>query len=372
MDLELHSVKNENTQKVEEKLLAPNPAVETTKSKKFKNSLIAYILVIISALALCLSFILNKVAFLLNPLDQLIIRYSFQLFIGFIICKYNNLSCFGKKNERKLLAIRVMIGVIIASSTLIAMRLVHPSDCTTIVNASVILTAIVCRIFIKEKITIVHIVAVLLAVLGIVCIFRPTFLFSKKESFSFNSTTSFNHTVEAVNSTNTIYNVIGIIIALVAAFTFALSNLYMKILSNAKVHFAIVAIYPSMLSLPFMIPTSLILIFTKITYKAIRLSEIWLHILYSCVGGFFGAFGILLLSLIFKYEDASKIAIVKTIDVFFSFLFQYLLLNIKIDLMGILGAVLILSGTFSVIFFKIIENNNQNPNKFFKFLNYKF
>ena len=39
MDLVLHSVKNENTQKVEEKLLAPNPAVETTKSKKRKNEL---------------------------------------------------------------------------------------------------------------------------------------------------------------------------------------------------------------------------------------------------------------------------------------------------------------------------------------------
>ena len=181
-----------------------------------------------------LSFILNKLANSLNALDQLIIRYSCQFLVALIICRYKKLNCFGKKTERKLLAIRGSFRVIIASSTLVAIRLVNPSDCTTIINSSVILTAIVCRIFIKEKLTILHIISVFLTLVGVVCIFRPSFLFPRKDRIDENlNSTNFNGTALIVNNQQSqIYTVIGISLALGAALTFAFSNLYMKILPS--------------------------------------------------------------------------------------------------------------------------------------------
>jgi drug/metabolite transporter (DMT)-like permease len=373
MPSELHT----GEQTVEENLLEETKVEKEDLKEKSKvpKSLIAYVLVILSALSLSLSFILNKLANRLNTIDQLIIRYSCQFLTALIICRYKKLNCFGKKNERKLLAIRGSFGVIISSSTLVAIRLVNPSDCITIINSTVILTAIVCRIFIKEKLTIIHIFSVLLTIFGVACIFRPSFLFPTKQQIneSLNSTT-YNDTFKLIdNKQSEMYTVIGILLALGASLTFAFSNLYMKILSNAKVHFSVVAIYPSLLSLPVMTLTSLILVFTKITYKNVELdNKLWTHILFSSIGGLCGASGILLLSLSFNYEDASKISIVKTIDVFFSFLFQFLFLNIKVDLLGIIGAISIISGTILVILFKIIEQNTKTNNNLFKILIFKF
>ena len=374
MASELHSEKIENAQAVQENLLAGTKAKENEVIPT--RPLIAYLLVIVSAFNLCLSFIFNKLANSLNALDQLIIRYSFQFVISLIICRYKKLNCFGKKNERKLLAIRGSFGIIIASSTLVAIRLVNPSDCITIINSSVVLTAIVCRIFIKEKLTIVHLLSLILTVFGVVCMCRPSFLFSANHTFnstSYNMTENLHNAGNEYNSNSRLYATLGILLSLGAALTFAFSNLFMKRLSNAKVHFSIVTIYPSLLSLPVLILTSLILIFTKITYKNVELdSKMWIQILYSSIGGICGAIGILLLSLSFKYEDASRISIVKTIDVFFSFILQFLLLNIKIDLLGIIGAVCVVSGTLLVILFKIVEKNSKTENKLFKFLIYKF
>jgi drug/metabolite transporter (DMT)-like permease len=368
MSLELAS---NNLISAQETLLTSNQPKKNEVSN-IPKPIIVYILVISSAFFICLSFTLNKMASLLTAFDQLIIRYSFQFIIAFSICKYKNLSCFGKKSERKLLIIRGLFGISIALSTLFAFKLTHPSDCITIINASVILTAIVCRVFIKEKLTCIHIIAVLLTIFGIVCIFRPKFLFNNEiralNNFSMNGTN-----VETVSneSKQKMYTIIGTVLSLGIAISFALSNLFMKLLSNAKVHYAIVSIYPSMLSMPFLVVISLVLFFTGNSYGNFdRL--FFIHCFYSIIGGFFGAFGILFLSLSFNYEDASKIAIVKTIDVFFSFFLQFLLLGIKIDLLGIVGAGLILSGTFCVILFKLIEKNTKNMNKVLKFLTFKF
>jgi len=64
---------------------------------------------------------------------------------------------------------------------------------------------------------------------------------------------------------------------------------------------------------------------------------------------------------------ASKLACIKTIDVFFSFVLQYLLLNINVDWISVIGACLIITGTFFVLIFKIMENRylifKQKKNK---------
>ncbi len=43
-------------------------------------------------------------------------------------------------------------------------------------------------------------------------------------------------------------------------------------------------------------------------------------------------------------------------DVFFSCVLQYLILDIKIDLFGVIGSCSILIGTFTILTFKLLEN----------------
>ena len=45
------------------------------------------------------------------------------------------------------------------------------------------------------------------------------------------------------------------------------------------------------------------------------------------------------------------------LDVVFSFGLQYLLLDVKIDLLGFIGAVCVCGGTFLIIFFKLFESD---------------
>ena len=84
-----------------------------------------------------------------------------------------------------------------------------------------------------------------------------------------------------------------------------------------------------------------------------------MDIFYSVCASCLSVVGQIFLNIALLYEDATKIAITKTIDVFFSFILQYILLNIDIDLLGLLGACSILTGTFFVLIFKLLENKYQ-------------
>ena len=72
-------------------------------------------------------------------------------------------------------------------------------------------------------------------------------------------------------------------------------------------------------------------------------------------------------------EDASKVAILRSCDVLFSFILQYIILGVNADILSVMGAVFILSCTFLLAAFKIIEKK-IDTNKFclLKVLTYKF
>ena len=55
-------------------------------------------------------------------------------------------------------------------------------------------------------------------------------------------------------------------------------------------------------------------------------------------------------------------AIIRTCDVFFSFILQKLILNIKADLLSIIGGFSIILGIFTIFLFNIIQNNYENDN----------
>lgn len=85
-----------------------------------------------------------------------------------------------------------------------------------------------------------------------------------------------------------------------------------------------------------------------------HLEELPLQLAFSLASALCGIISQICLNLALQYEDASKITILKTFDLLFTFILQYLVLRISPNILSIVGASLILLGSFIVIGYKII------------------
>jgi drug/metabolite transporter (DMT)-like permease len=171
------------------------------------------------------------------------------------------------------------------------------------------------------------------------------------------------------------YLILGVVLALISALLVGATQVVIKQLALAKIHYAIISNYPSIIGFPMGFVVALVFMLTNNSHQNMQeeLPRLPLDLLYSVLGGFFSSIALIFLNIALQYEDATKVAIVKTIDVLFSFLLQYIVLKIKFDILGLVGTILILTGTISVITFKIIHNRiNKERSVFLKFLFYEF
>jgi drug/metabolite transporter (DMT)-like permease len=325
------------------------------------RSIIGYVLIIFGAFLMCLATVLMKLTHTFNAFDQLFIRYIIHFLITFAICRIKGLNCMGKKSLRKLLLIRALFSLVAVFVTYLALTLIDPSDFTIINNSSVIITLVFCRLLLKEKITITHILAIIFTAMGVVCIFRPKFLFSPGEFLRHDGqSNASNQTSDNGHSRIGIQQSIGVLLSIVVACAMGLNSVFLKKLSTEKVHYAVANIYPSYFGILISFCISLTLILTGYSHANFFVDEkqfFWLHLLYTTISGTSGNIGFLLLIKSFDYEDAARLTIVKTIDVLFAFLLQLFILNISFDSLGIIGAACILTSVLIVICLKLFETS---------------
>jgi drug/metabolite transporter (DMT)-like permease len=358
------------------------------------------ILIILTSICFCLSTILVKMATVLSGTDSSTLNYIVWLVLMFIIAKFKNVSLTGpfKTGVRKLLIMRGLFGVLCLVFIYTALKLMDPSDVFSILQSSFIITAILARIFLKETFTICHIVVSVSTVAGIVLISKPTFLFSNRLSSMIVSTddnyshsglyennTNSNQTM--LDITNSYEKYIGLGFTLLASFKLAIVQITLKKLVTHKIHFSLATIYSSYFGIPICFLVSLVLYFTGFSHQDIKneLPKMPASIVYCLISGVLATFGQVFLIMSFKYYDATIVGILRTIEVLFSFIFQYILLDIKADLANVLGSLLIVSSAAIIFFINFMQNrwtNQDNldptrnpkkePNKFLRFLLYKF
>ncbi len=160
--------------------------------------------------------------------------------------------------------------------------------------------------------------------------------------------------------------------AFATAFTSAIVNIVLKKLSNKKIHFSVVAIYASYFGLPLSATISFILVLTGVEVRNATVinnkTSLCFQIFYSLTSAICGVLSQIFFNISMKHEDASKIAIYRSTDFFFTYMFQYLWLDILANYLSVIGALLILAGTLLIIFFKIVDKNfNQIDDRFFVF-----
>lgn len=334
-----------------------------------------YFLGICAAFLLSFSKVILKKSPLLAGSDHSLIRYVIQFMFLFVVIKYKKLSLLGSNAKvRKMLSFRGFIGAIGMIFLHFAITLIAPSDTVAVTHSSVIITAILARIFLKERFSIAHIISLILTVTGILLISQPSFMFKdikKHSSFlkqeikyanvssiikNFTSLKSSKSSIEPSLINYSLY--LGIFLTLCGALTTGIVQITVKHLCNKKVHFSIIIIYSSYFGMPLSLLISLALYFSGVSYKNLNnfdTQSIMLQVFYSFFSAVVGLSAQICLSLALKYEEASKIAIIKTTDLIFTFIFQSYLVNIEKDYLSSIGAYLILLGAFLVFVFKFIE-----------------
>lgn len=374
-----------------------NESDEMNEDKKWKRSLMKFcstiknflmkekgiFISILSALAVALGGIFYKRAKTLSGSDNSVMRFIFQFLTMFIIIKYKKMSILGPKGQRLLLCGRAFFSIFAVIATNFAIKYIDPSDNIALSHSNIIMTAIMARIFLKEKFNLSHLIALLLTIAGALLISKPSFLFPKmvkqtinlNESHNLNTTTFNSSQVCKVSESREIESglsqLIGVAFALIGAFGSAAIHIIIKKLCKNKVYFAISTIYGTYLGLPASFILSLVLVLTGSSHQnfSCELEFLALDIVFGCLGGIFAVLGHVLLNISLQHEDATKVSIVRTVDVVFSFIFQFIILNIKADWISIIGALLILMSTFVILFYKIIKQKiktkktiNQNEN----------
>jgi drug/metabolite transporter (DMT)-like permease len=234
-----------------------------------------YMYGILFAFSICMANILVKMAPTLDAGNHGCIRYFIQLIFMSAFIKKNNLEFFGPTSQRRLLFFRGFTGAISIILSFSAIRYLDVSDVETITNSNVLITAIFSRLFLNERMTISHVVALALNIVGVIFVLRPSFLFGIEQniehmfhvnltqshpivSTTFSNYTSLNSTANLLNwpkhkstdiidhSNREMYeSIFGVCLVLLSASAMSISHVAVRKLSLGKIHFSVSSIYPA-------------------------------------------------------------------------------------------------------------------------------
>lgn len=158
-------------------------------------------------------------------------------------------------------------------------------------------------------------------------------------------------------------------------------NVVLKKLTNSKVHFSVASIFASYFGLPVSFMISLIMLLTGATVKDPAIMDdipsLFVQIFYSLMSASCGVVSQICINLSLKHEDASKVTIIRSTDIFFTYIFQFFFLNITTNLYSAIGACLIVFGTVLILLYKlvdkkIVKSNDKSAHFLKRIFIYKF
>lgn len=349
------------------------------KCKAFEklSSIKGYLYGLLYTLLDCISYILIKMAPSLNGFNHGVSRYLTQTIVmTYFLYKYD-LKLFGHRGLEGILCLRGLTGSVALIFGYISLQYLDVSDTQTLINSCVIITALLGRIFLKEKITIVHVFSVFLTITGVLFILRPTFLFGIEENleeiFHVNITAhNLNVTHRTLEEINESYSqIIGVCLVLANAFCLSISQVTTRSLSLSKIHHSVISTYANFFGLPInLIGSSLFFAMNYKEFSSMTINS--LHLVYSLSAGLVGTIGLICLNKALQHEHAAKIGMLRITGILFSMIFQYILLDIEIDFLGVIGAICVVLGTILIILIKLYSEPILDSERCYRFLAVEF
>jgi len=251
---------------------------------------------------------------------------------GFVL--YKRLPLFGK-NRKEFLGLcgRGFFGLIVCVTSYTALWRIPLGDSITLLLTATVFTSILARIFLKEDFTLVNILCVILTMFGVIMIAKPPFLFR-----FFNNDTNQEYDMDKM---------IGILLTLIAAISFAFSYVILRALRGVNVdlivtYFGVFNFFGTFMILPLIKP----FIDHPETVKIPETFHEWQNCLGVAIAGMLGEF---FLTSAFQLEKANYIAILRCGDVLIAYIAESIFFHSEFQATTwniIVGAILIL---FSVI-----------------------
>lgn len=271
-----------------------------------------------------------------------------------IVAFYSKVNILGPKDQRKLLMIRGVFGAIAIVSMGLSVKYIDPSDSQALNSTRIIIISILARIFLNEWLTFVHIICLILTIGGVVLISQPSFLVNNISNF-----TKSNYNQSQIIQSSHTASYVGISLALLAACCGSLGSILIKKLTDLKVHYSINILYPCYAGLLISIATSVGMYLANLRNIKPSVYDttekfIW-QIFYLICSALCGCIVQWLSVVSNRYESASKLAIVSTTNLFWSFLLQYVILDIGANFFSTCGALLIFVSVIFSILIKIID-----------------
>ncbi|KAG8435216.1 hypothetical protein GDO86_013239 [Hymenochirus boettgeri] len=277
---------------------------------------------IIAALFFSSSALLVKKIDDLHSVEISAIRCVFQMLFVLPGLIYFKTGFLGPKDQRIFLFLRGFLGSGAMILLYYAVQSMPLADATVITFSSPAFTSIFACILLKEKCTVLDIVCMLFTVTGVILIARPPFLFgSQFENLEVNYTDRLKGTIAALTG------------AVSASLTFVVLRKMGK-----SVHYLLSVWYYAVIGL-------IECVIALFVLGEWRIPACGIDRLYLIFIGVLGVGGQIFLVKALQIEKAGPVAIMRTMDVVFAFIFQALFLNHTPTLWTVGGALCIVAST---------------------------
>lgn len=338
---------------------------EASSEDKDNCSIKSYAGCLLAILAACLFPIANifiKMSSFLNGVEHLLVFMALKLIVLSPMCVLMGQNPLGEKRHRWLLIARGIIGSVASVLCYKGIVLLPPSDTASLVHTCIIITAVISRLALNEKLDLSHLLSLGLTIIGIVLISKPSFLF-EQSSVDYDTN-----------------KLIGVVCVLISSLFYGIVNVLIKKLCNLDSHWTCVAIYDSYFGIPLSIATIYFLLKfdplnRKRDYLQIELAHFLSELVYSSISACLSISGQICVTKAFHYEEATNVSIFRACDVFIAFILQLIILGLRVDYLSVLGSMAIVSGIFIVIGFSRYERFHRDRSKssvFLKILFFKF
>ena len=324
-----------------------------------KISYYGIIFALIAAILLSLSSVLIKKANFFSGTDIGFMRFSIQIGIMGVIGLCTKTNLLGPKENQKNLILYGTLQLLLILFLLISIKFIAPSESSSLFQLNMIMVPIIARVFLKEKFRIIFILSLIMSILGVLFIAQPSFLFGPNLNVTHleKNVTNFNIIIE----NNRLNKMIGFTSAILSAFFCSVGFVHTKVLVNLKVHYSVLSLYTAFIGIPACLSVSLIMFYTGFQAYDMSLmadvSSICLQIFYAISSGICATLVQLFLNLAAIYIETLKVSMFFSNSLLFTFLFEYLMLNLNSNLISGIGAVFIFLSTMSIVIVQFLEKN---------------
>ncbi|XP_055641854.1 solute carrier family 35 member G1 [Toxorhynchites rutilus septentrionalis] len=280
------------------------------------------ILATVSSLFFSLCSVIVKGLVDVNPIELATFRFIGVLLPSIPIAIYKEESFF-PRGKRIILVLRCFVGTTGLMLSFYAFRHMPLADASVIIFSTPVFVAIFARLFLRETCGMFNVITIILTLIGVVLITRPPFLFEDSV-----------HNLDEEQVIESNYDVWGPVAALSS--TLFGANAYVLLRALKGLHFSVIMTNFGAFALVY---TLIVCYYLGALCWPLCGSDRILVIALALFS--FG--GQILLTLALQYEQAGPVAIARSADIVFAFIWQIMFFKETPNVYSVLGALLVVS-----------------------------